>query len=114
MRVQERDAASSGSNRSNRPFHRIATMAGAAMSWGKRASGVAFQFAPLDRAAHQRPERRDRARQHLAVVELGELREALAFGQDQPDHVLAPRLVDLAHEQVERVLGDRAAPAGPP
>ena len=61
---------------------------------------VARQFAARRRAAHDRAQRRGHALDHLVIVELGELREPRAFGDDQPDHVLAAGAEDLAHEKV--------------
>jgi hypothetical protein len=42
------------------------------------------------------------------IIELGELREAPAFGDDQPDDVLAARAENLTHEEIRDHLRDRA------
>ena len=98
---------SSGSKRSNNPLQMMATRPGAAMICGNSASACGH-LAARGGAAQQRAHRGDDAREHLAVIEFGELGEAAAFRDHQPDHVLAPRLVDLAHEQFDDLVAEHA------
>src|SRR5205814_8414755 len=65
----------------------------------------ALELAALDRARHGAAHRRHHALDHLVVIELRELREALSLGDDEPDDVLAPGPEDLAYKEV----GDRFA-----
>ena len=83
----------------------MATRPGAAMSCGKSTS-AAGHLAALGGARQQRAHRGDDAGEHLAVIEFGELGKAAAFRDHQADDVLAARLVDLAHEQIDDAVGE--------
>ena len=50
---------------------------------------IAGELAALHREREPRADDREHARDHLAVVELGELGKARPLGEDQPDYVLA-------------------------
>ena len=78
---------SSGAKRSNSAFQISASSAGATSNCGKRASASLGNSPRSTARGQQRAHRRQNARDHLAVVELGELRKPRPFGQDQPDHV---------------------------
>src|SRR5262245_37892001 len=60
--------------------------------------GIALELATLDGAAQDGAECLDHSREHLAIVELRELRKARAFADDEADHVLAARAIDFANE----------------
>ena len=89
---------SSGSKRPNNPFQMMAMMPGAPEQLRKVGDCRVVQLAALGGAAQQRAQSRQELRQHLSVIKLGELREARPFADDQPNDVLAPRLVNFAHE----------------
>ena len=99
---------SSGSKRSNRPLHMIATRAGRDQQLRKARQRIVAELAALHRPREQRAHDRQHAPDDLAIVELGELGEARPLRQDQPDHVLAAGAVDLVHEHVDDHLGDGA------
>src|SRR5262249_2520878 len=61
---------------------------------------IVGQFAARDSARHEGTDRWHDTRDDLLVVDLRELREALALGDDQADHVLPPRAEYFAHEHV--------------
>ena len=82
----------------------MATRPGAA-----RSAGIArASFGPrrARRRAHQRADRGEHAREHFAIVELGELGKARTLGDDQPDDVLAAGREHLAHEQIDDLPDD--------
>ena len=96
---------SSGSKRSNNPLQMIATMPGAGSSCGKRTSASELELTPLVGTAQDGADRFHRPRDHLAIVEFGELGEAWPFGQHQANDVLPPRLENLADENLDQLIG---------
>src|SRR3954449_6370909 len=63
---------------------------------GKAGELVGGKLAAQDRPLGGSAQQRDAARHHLAVIELGELREAPGFRDDEADDFLAPGGEDLA------------------
>ena len=63
---------------------------------GKPGELVGGQLAPRHRPLGGGAQQRHAARHHLAVIELGELREAPGFRDDEADDLLAPGGEDLA------------------
>ena len=99
---------SSGSKRSNNPLQTMAMIPGAPSSIGKRTSASLFELAALVGAAQHAAQCLEQARQHFAIVELGDGRKARTLADQQPDDLAAAGAVDLAHENLDRLLDDRA------
>jgi len=74
----------------------------------KAHQGVVGKLAALVGTAHQAAQRLEQTFEHLAIVELGERRKPRSFADHQPDNLAAARAVDLAHENFDRLVNDRA------
>ena len=99
---------SSGSKRPNRLDQMMATSAGATSNCGKRASAAWTSSPPSTACCSRVAHERQHARNHLAVVELGQLWKPRPFSDDEPDHVLPRRAEDLVDEGIDDELGQSA------
>ena len=90
--------ASSGACLLNRLCQITAIIAGATRICGKRARFLLLDLAARDAELDQRAHAGEPARDHFAVVEIGDRRKARPLGDDQAHDVAAPRRRDLLDE----------------
>ena len=69
---------------------------------------LVFNLSAFERARQPRADGREHARQYFAIIELGERRKPRALGNDQAHHFFALGAVDFTHENLDRLIDNRA------
>src|SRR5689334_1069066 len=72
----------------------------------RKFSKLLWNFAASSSVPQHRAHRGNDAGKDLAVVKFSKFWKSPPLGDDEADHVLAPRFVDLAHEQFDDAIGN--------